>query len=110
MFSKKLAILGAATLSAATVFAPASLAGSLDVQSIEIDISGYDLTTDEGSAAIVRKIESAAKKVCNVRTGPQTLAERSVTNDCMDAAIADALDSLSVQRARQAAAKANPTG
>ncbi|MGB3625565.1 MAG: UrcA family protein [Henriciella sp.] len=110
MFSKKLAILGTATASAVLLAAPSSLAGTIQTESISIDVSGYDLTTDAGSAAIVKKIENAAKKVCHERSGPQSLAERRSIDKCIDTAVSGALDSLSAERQRQAAAKAAATG
>ena len=109
MFSKKLAITLFATV--ATVSAGSAFAGErVKTTSIPIDIAGYDLTTDKGSDVIVMKIENAAKKACDARSGPMPLSEQRRVQACVDAAVSDALESLAVERQRQAAVKAGNAG
>lgn len=109
MFSKKLAITLFATV--ATVSAGSAFAGErVKTTSIPIDIAGYDLTTDEGSGAIVEKIEFAAQQACDARRGPMPLSEQRKVQACVDTAVSNALESLAVERQRQAAVKAGNAG
>ncbi|MEM5517237.1 UrcA family protein [Henriciella sp. AS95] len=109
MFSKKLAI---ASLATATLFAagPALADDAPETNSVDVSISGFDLTTEEGSAVVLRKIENAAEKVCGARSGPQSITERNLTQKCVADAMSDALDSLSVARQRQADLKNSGAG
>lgn len=110
MFSTKLAKLATISAVGALSLAPVSFAGTIDTHSVEVDIAGYDLTTDAGSEAVLKKLENAAKKACDDRSGPKSVAEWRMTQTCIDDAMATAIDSLAVERERQAAAKARPTG
>ncbi|GGB61506.1 MULTISPECIES: UrcA family protein [Henriciella] len=109
MFSKKLAIVSFFAASALAV-SPALAAGAKDTKSAEVDISGFDLTTDDGSKVVIHRLERAAKKVCGARSGPQSIAERNAINRCIDDAMNNALESLTAARERQAALKNTDVG
>ena len=109
MFSKKLATISIAAITAIGI-GPAFAGETVQTQSVAVDTSGYDLTTDEGSDTIVRKIENAAEKVCGARKGAMTLSERTSIDDCVNDAVEGALASLAAERQRQAALKADQAG
>ena len=101
-------VLAATALSFAA--APAMADERVPRNSIEVDISGIDLTTDAGTSLVLNKIETAAKKSCGYRTGPRSLAEIRQTNACIDDAMDGAVASMLDHRARQAALKADKAG
>ena len=109
MFSKKLAIASVFAASALAV-SPALAAGAKEAKSAEVDISGFDLTTDDGSKVVIHRLKRAAKRVCGARSGPQSIAERNAANRCIDDAMNNALESLSAARERQAALRNTGAG
>ena len=90
----------------ATLLSLAAAPAMADVQpsqkTVEVDITGIDLTTDSGSDMVLKKIHRAADKACNVRSGPRPLSEIRQADACVE----DAVDMLE-ERARQAALKAD---
>lgn len=77
---------------------------------IAIDISGIDLTTEAGTEMVLTKIQHAAKKACGDRNGPRSVAEMRRVNSCIETAVDTAVTSMTEQRARQAALKAEQSG
>lgn len=83
-----------AAIAAAFIATPA-FAGSTDnVQTVEVDIAGYDLTTASGAAMVFDKIESAAKRVCDVHTTSGSIKLRQLAKSCVATTISNAIASL----------------
>ncbi len=73
-----------------------------DTTSVEISLRGLDLSSPDDCLELDRRIDRAARKVCDVRDAWQVYAERS----CMRAALSNAREqrSLHVARALQRSA------
>ena len=93
MSHKKLALAAAAAIFAGAL-TPAFAGQSAVTRTIAIDVSGLDVTTEQGASLIQAKIRRAAKEVCDYRSGPMTISERRVRVACFNAAISDAHASL----------------
>lgn len=81
---------------AALAILPAS-AGSTDdatVRTIDVSISGYDLTDPADAKKVLSKIQSAAKRVCRSSQARQTLRERAEEFACRASAISEAVNDL----------------
>lgn len=51
-------------------------------QQVEVNLSGLDLTSDEGADRALRRIRNAARAVCGVRGGAQPYRDRADARDC----------------------------
>lgn len=81
---------------AALAILPAS-AGSTDdsvVKTINVSISGYDLTDPADAKTVLSKIQRAAKRVCRNSQARQTLQERAEEFACRTSAISEAVNNL----------------
>ena len=89
---KTLATAFAATATLALL--PAA-AGEFEVtKTMEVSIADYDVKDAADARAIVKKIESAARKVCTLDRGPVPLHERAQRTACEREAVANAVQSL----------------
>ena len=82
---------------AASFFAAPAFAGSTDnVQSVEVKIAGYDLTSASGAAMVFDKIGSAAERVCDVHSTTRSIKLRQLAKSCVATTISNAVASVNV--------------
>ena len=74
---------------------------------VKVAYSEVDLASQAGAAEVYLKLKHAARKVCDVYTGPRTLQTQVAINKCMDEAVADAV--LKIDRPRLTALHAAET-
>lgn len=92
-FPKTLASIAIATSFLAT--APALAASTyVDEKTQDVFILGYDLTDRADAEKVLKKIESAAERVCRISAGPVTLQERRLRENCEEKAVDIAVNSL----------------
>ncbi len=90
------------------VSAPAFAGPDVTQKSAVIDISAYDLSSVDGATAVHKKLQRAAKRVCNVNPGIKSVRERSQQKACEAVAIDRAVQSIrSKQLARVHEASGN---
>lgn len=77
------------TQAAAVALLAAAMPAAAADRSVAIDISPYDLTVPAGYNAVVRRIDSAARQICN-RVGPLSPQTARRQRDCVAQATADA--------------------
>ena len=82
---KKFALLAAAVATAAL----AAPAAAQDQNSMEIDVSDLDTSTEHGAAELQRRIQMAARRVCG-SPGSRTLASIEHVMTCRDQAVRSA--------------------
>ena len=103
-----------ASLAAATLFAvsatPAMAEKPGSPETITINYSGIDVTNPEGARLVLRKIERAAEKVCGVRNGPKSIAERQFEQECVSQAVNNAIKTTETTNERRAALEAAYAG
>jgi UrcA family protein len=83
----------AATASAAGPAAPATA----DVARVVVQYGDLDLDTERGAAALQRRLVAAAREVCG-SPQPRELKRHREARECMDAAIARAVDEVGSPR------------
>lgn len=88
-------IITLATASAALALTPAMAATEFSPvkRSQEISIISYDLTKSEHAEIILKKIETAAKRVCGYSTVRQSVRERFLQEVCAETAVQEAVAS-----------------
>jgi len=59
--------------------------------SVTVSYSDVAFGNTAGASDVYRKLKNAARKVCGVTSGTQTLEMRVIAQDCFDAALADAV-------------------
>lgn len=84
----------AIALAAAAFTLPATAATTLNEQTVEVRIAGYDLKTEAGAEIVFNKIKFAAERVCDVTTARQTPTSRAEAEACEAKAIERAVSSL----------------
>lgn len=95
----KLTKVTAALIAAGLICGPA-LAGETYVKrSVDVEITGLDLTDSEDAAAVLSKIRNAAKDVCDVSPGIKRLKIKQAERKCTSDAVVGALDTLADKRA-----------
>lgn len=97
-----------ATLSASLALAGLSFAGAasaagarapatVDVARVVVPYGDLDLETERGAAALQRRLVAAARQVCG-SPDPRDLSRHQKARDCMDAAMARAVDDVGSPR------------
>jgi len=61
---------------------------------VEVSLAGVDTSSDGGADEALRRIRDAAEEACDVRRGPQPLAERRAARACVAEAVSQAVDNL----------------
>ncbi|MEO1321610.1 MAG: UrcA family protein [Pseudomonadota bacterium] len=81
---------------AALAMLPAMAASKDDVtkKTIDVSISGYDLSDPEHAKIVYGKIQSAAKRVCRLPNAAKTLAQRADEMQCRVSAINAAVSQI----------------
>lgn len=81
---------------AASVSVAPAMAASTTVleQSKEVQVFGYDLSDAADAEQVLDKIQSAANKVCTLRTTVDTVRERMLRRECAERAVTTAVSSL----------------
>lgn len=64
-----------------------------------IKVSGYDLSTEQGRAAIDARIIRAAKQVCGVNNGAMNLQAKRFAEQCVAETVADTRERVAAYRA-----------
>lgn len=97
-----------ATLSASVALAGLSFAGAasaaasaapatVDVARVVVQYGDLDLDTERGAAALQRRLVAAAREVCG-SPDPRDLSRSRQARECMDAAMARAIDDVGSPR------------
>jgi UrcA family protein len=89
---KRTFLFAAATGLALAVIAPAD-AKTTTAHAVHVSYRDLDLSTTDGNARLLHRIQLAAERVCDVNHGPQPLTWRIASDRCvnqtMDRAVAD---------------------
>ncbi|WP_084396824.1 UrcA family protein [Henriciella aquimarina] len=85
--------------------APAFADPAHRVRSVDVDISGYDLGTENGARMVLKRLEKAADSVCGVRSGVKTLQQLRYERACINDAMENAIDSIGGDPERKVAVR-----
>lgn len=91
---KTFAALVCSAFALSAVPAMAGPSPKLDVRTVEISISSYDLAKPADAQIVFDKIQYAAKRACRRSVGRQTPRDRIEEQDCREEAIARAVTQL----------------
>ena len=97
-------VIGATLIAGAA--APALAEQRSEQSSLEIDISGIDLTSEAGARMVLNRIERAAGRICGVRSGLKSLEEVRFEKLCVENAVENTIRSIGGDPSRQAAVRA----
>ncbi len=88
--------LAAAIVSTVALSVAPAIAGMTDVQvqSKDVSVLGYDLADRSDAQQVLKKIETAAERVCTLTGARLTVQERVLRQRCADKAIDIAVNSL----------------
>ncbi len=89
--------LTAAILATGLIASPALAGPSTIESSVDVNISGYDLSLAADAQTVLNKIESAAEKVCDVSRGVRLLEKKRNQEACVEKAVSDAMTSLALK-------------
>ena len=87
----------------ATPVAPAAADRGGKVVQLDVNIAGIDYSTKKGARLVLNRIERAADYVCGVRNGARSPAELRHERECINAAVENAIESISNTDERRAA-------
>lgn len=97
--------LAASAFAAAVIFVQPAFAAPapgtfVETRSKVVNIDDLDLATVEGQAKLDARLRRAAGAVCDIATGPHSLADRSLEMRCFNDALASARESYAMARSR----------
>lgn len=89
--------LTAAILATGLIASPAFAGPGTIESSVNVNITGYDLSQAADAETVLNKIESAAEKVCDVSRSVRLLEKKRKQEACVEQAVSDAMTSLALK-------------
>ena len=87
--------LAASSMIAVAMFAGPAVAGSaLEAPARTVDLSTFDVNTEDGAARIYTRIENAAQQVCHMTNSTRSLREQQNIETCVAGAVDAAVASI----------------
>lgn len=87
--------LAASSMIAVAMFAGPAVAGSaLEAPARSVDLSTFDVNTEDGAANIYTRIEKAAEQVCHMTNSTRSLREQQNIETCVAGAVDAAVASI----------------